>query len=312
LEGEADLPFEIVGRSTIDHADAGWVTASSGFLDAFRVRVVRGRGFTDQDDSRAPAVALINERMAEEYWKNEDPLKDRVVLGHALGGTFAAEPPRQIIGVVGNVRDGDLDDTIRPIVYVPIAQIPDTEGAELFPTTPLSWVVRTEALPDATIRAIQRELRAATDLSSVDLHNMSDVISHSTARRQFSMQLMTMFGAIALALAAIGIYGLMAYSVEQRRREIGIRLALGAQVGSVRRMVLMQVLGLALAGVILGLSAALGLSRLLESFLFRVGPNDPIAFAVTPAVLGAIALLAGWLPARRASRVDPVEALRHE
>lgn len=152
LEGDADLPFEIVGRSTIDHADAGWVTASSGLLDAFRVPILRGRGFADRDDSRAPAVALINERMAEEYWKNEDLLKDRIILGHALGGAFAAEPPRQIIGVVGNVR-GDLDDTIRPIVYVPIAQIPDTEGAELFPTTSLSWVVRTEALSDATIPA---------------------------------------------------------------------------------------------------------------------------------------------------------------
>ena len=157
LEGDADLPIEIVGRSIDDHAGAGWVTASPGFLDAFRIPVLRGRGFTDQENSRTPAVVLINERMAEEYWKNEDPLKDRIILGHALGATFADEPPRQIIGVVGNVRDGDLDDTIRPIVYVPIAQIPDTEGAQLFTFTPLSWVVRTEALPDATIPAIQRE-----------------------------------------------------------------------------------------------------------------------------------------------------------
>src|SRR5262249_59383190 len=140
---------------------------------------------------------------------------------------------------------------------------------------------RTEALPVATIPAIQRELRSVTGLSGVDVHNMNDVISHSTARRQFSMQLMTLFGAIALALAAIGIYGLMAYSVEQRRREIGIRLALGAQAGSVRRMVLRQGLGLTLVGVTLGQSAALGLSPLLGRFLFYVRPKRPCAFAGT-------------------------------
>jgi predicted permease len=312
LEGDADLPVEILGRSTDDHVGAGWVTASPGFLDAFRVPILRGRGFTDQDNGRAPAVALINEQMAEEYWKNEDPLKDRIVLGHALGRAFAAEPPRQIVGIVRNVRDGDLDDTVRPIVYVPIAQIPDAEGAELFPTTPLSWVIRTDVPSDGTIPAIQRELHEATGLPGMDLHSMNDVVTRSTARRQFSMQLMTTLGGIALVLAAIGIYGLMAYAVEQRRREIGIRLALGAEAGNVRRMVIRQGLGLAIAGVSIGLAAAFGLSRLLESFLFHVTPHDPFAFAVTPAVLTFVALVAVWVPAKRASRVDPVEALRHE
>jgi predicted permease len=312
LEGDADLPAEIAGRSTDDQVGAGWVTASPGFLEAFRVPILRGRGFADQDDSRAPAVALINERMAEEYWKNEDPLNDRIVLGHALGGAFASEPPRQIVGIVRNVRDGDLDDTVRPIVYVPIAQIPDTEGSQLFPTTPMSWVIRTEGRPDGTIPAIERELHETTGLPAVDPHNMDDVVARSTARRQFSMQLMTLFGGIALVLAAIGIYGLMAYTVEQQRREIGIRLALGAETGNVRGMVMRQGFGLAIAGVAIGLAAAFGLSRLLESFLFHVTPHDPFAFTVTPAVLAFVALVAVWIPAKRASRVDPVEALRHE
>jgi ABC-type antimicrobial peptide transport system permease subunit len=213
---------------------------------------------------------------------------------------------------VGNVRDGDLDDTVRPIVYVPLAQIPDAEGAEFFPTTPLSWVIRTQGRPDGSISAIQRELRDATGLSGVDLHSMEDVVSRSNARRRFGLQLMSTFGSIALSLAAIGIYGLMAYTVEQRRREIGIRLALGAEARNVRAMVMKQGLGLAVAGVALGLAAASGLSRLLQTFLFHVTPHDPFAFAVTPAVLAVVALVSVWVPAKRASRIDPVEALRHE
>jgi predicted permease len=314
LEGDADLPIEIVGRSTDDHGGAavGWVTASPGFLDAFRVPILRGRGFTDQDDSRAPAVALINERMAEEYWKKEDPLNDRIVLGHALGGAFATEPTRQIVGIVRNVRDIDLDDTVRPIVYVPIAQIPDTEGTQLFPSTPMSWVIRTEGAPDGVIPGIQRELHEATGLSGVDLHSMENVVVRARARREFTMHLMTTFGGTALVLAAIGIYGLMAYTVEQQRREIGIRLALGAGAGNVRAMILRQGFGLAITGLGIGLVAALGLSRLLEDFLFGVTVRDPFAFAATAAVLGFVALVAVWVPAKRASRIDPVEALRHE
>lgn len=312
LEGDADLPFEIVGRPTNDHMDAGWITPTPGYLDALRIPILRGRGFTDRDDIHAPAVALINKAMAEEFWKDEDPLKDRIVLGRQLGGGFSTEPPRQIIGIVGNVRDLELEDRVRPTVYEPIAQIPDAEGAEFFPTSQLSWVIRTQGPPDSSIAAIQRELRETTGLPGVDVHSMEDVVSRSGARRRFGLQLMSIFGSIALALAAIGIYGLMAYTVEQRRREIGIRLALGAEARNVRGMVIKQGLGLAVAGVVSGLAAALGLSQLLQSFLFRVTPHDPIAFGVTPAILTIVALLAVWVPARRASRVDPVEALRHE
>jgi putative ABC transport system permease protein len=160
--------------------------------------------------------------------------------------------------------------------------------------------------------AIQEELRQATGLPVSDVRSMTEVVSLSTSRQRFNMWLMTVFGCSALLLAAIGIYGLMAYSVEQRTQEIGIRLALGAQAAQVKNMVVRQGMLLALIGIVVGLGAAFGLSRFIATFLFGVGKWDPLVFAAVPAVLTFVALLAVWLPARRASRVDPIIALRYE
>jgi len=155
-------------------------------------------------------------------------------------------------------------------------------------------------------------LRQATGLPVTDVRSMTEVVSRSTSREQFNMWLMSMFGASALLLAAIGIYGLMAYSVEQRTQEIGIRLALGAQVSSVKNMVVLQGMRLALVGVVLGVAAAFGLAKLIATFLFGVTPRDPVVFVGVPILLSVVALLAVWIPARRASRVDPIIALRYE
>ncbi|MGE0362759.1 MAG: FtsX-like permease family protein, partial [Vicinamibacterales bacterium] len=173
-------------------------------------------------------------------------------------------------------------------------------------------VVRTSGAPAALGATLQEALRTATGLPVASLTTMRDEADESTSRQRFNVWLMSLFGASALLLAAIGIYGLMAYSVEQRTRELGVRLALGADLGTVRRMVLGQGMRLAAFGIVVGLAAAGALSRLMTAFLFEVTATDPLVFVVAPLVLAVVALLAVWLPARRASRVDPIEALRLE
>jgi predicted lysophospholipase L1 biosynthesis ABC-type transport system permease subunit len=248
--------------------------------------------------------------MARQYWPDGDALTSRLVIGRGVMREFADEPARQIIGIVGDSRDGGLNADPGPRMFVPQAQLPDPANALNVSITPLKWLVRTRGEPMALSQAVQEQLRQATGLPVSDVRPMSEIVSRSTSRQQFNMWMMTVFGAAALLLAAIGIYGLMAYSVAQRRQEIGIRLALGAQVGTVRRMVVLQGMRLALIGVAVGVGGAYGLSRFIDSFVFGVGVRDPMVFVSAPVVLTLVALLATWIPAVRASRVDPVTALR--
>jgi predicted permease len=315
LEGGYGLPFNIVGRPAGDgpyHGGGQWMTASPGYFDVFKIPVKRGRAFDERDDGKAPGVVVINEAMAKKFWANGDPLADRLVIGRGVMREFAEERERQIVGVVGDTRDGGLNQDPGPAMYIPQAQVPDAANALNVGLSPMGWVVRTAGEPMAMSAAIQEELRRATGLPVSDVRPMTEVVSRSTSRERFNMWLMTVFGAAALLLAAIGIYGLMAYSVEQRTQELGIRMALGAEGADVRRMVVAQGMRLAAIGLVIGLAASFGLARLIESFLFGVTTRDPLVFAGVPAVLGAVALVAVWLPAIRASRVDPIEALRYE
>jgi predicted permease len=315
LEGGYDLNFDVIGRPPAglsSNQDVGWVPTSTGFFDVFKVPLKRGRTFTDKDDNKSQPVVIINETMAKKYWKDSDPLKDRIVLGHGVMKEFNDEPARQIIGVVGDVRDQGLDNEPRPIAYLPQAQLPDVLNAWLVQQAPLTWVVRTQTEPHALVTAVREQLRQTTGLPVADVESMDEVVSLSTGRQRFSFLLMTVFGSTALLLAAIGIYGLMAYTVEQRTQEIGIRLALGAESRQVRNMVVRQGMGLALAGVVVGMAAAWALARLVGSFLFGVKAHDPMVFVAVPVVLTTVALLAVWLPAYRASRVNPVDSLRYE
>jgi ABC-type antimicrobial peptide transport system permease subunit len=225
---------------------------------------------------------------------------------------FADEPERQIIGVIGDTRDGGLNSDPGPAMYIPQAQVPDAANALNVRLTPIAWVVRTQTEPHSLSAAIQEQLRQATGLPVTDVRSMAEVVSLSTSRERFNMWLMTVFGASALLLAAIGIYGLMAYSVEQRTQEIGIRLALGAQTAAVKNMVVWQGMRLAILGVVIGVLASLGLVRFISSFLYGITARDPLVFGGVPALLTCVALLAVWIPARRASRVDPIIALRYE
>jgi predicted permease len=314
LQGGYGLPFKIVGRKSDGPFDGGgsWMTISPGYFDVFKIPVKRGRSFTEHDDSHSPGVVVINEAMARQFWPKGDPLNERLIIGRGIMREFADEPERQIIGIVGDTRDGGLNNDPNPTMFIPQAQVPDLANALNVRLTPMAWVVRTQGDPHLVSSAVQEQLRQATGLPVTDVRSMGEVVSLSTSRERFNMWLMSVFGVSALVLAAIGIYGLMAYSVEQRTQEIGIRLALGAQAGHVKNMVVLQGMRLAIVGVVVGVAAAFWLARLISSFLFGVTARDPLVFGGVPALLTLVALLAVWLPARRASRVDPMIALRYE
>jgi len=315
LEGGYGLPFVIAGRPLKDapsHGGGGFLTVSPGYFEVFRIAMKRGRSFTERDDAQGPPVVVINETFARQYFKDEDPLNERLIIGKGVMREFASEQPRQIIGVAADVRDGGLNNAPNPAMYLPQAQLPDAANMLNVRLTPIAWVVRTRMSPYVVSAAIQEQLRQVTSLPVSDVRSMEDVVSRSISRQRFNMLLMTVFGASALLLAAIGIYGLMAYSVEQRTQEIGIRLALGAASSDVRRMIVVQGMRLAIAGVIIGVASAYGLARIISNLLYGVTARDPLVFVAVPLVLTTVALVRVWLPARRAIRVDPVTALRAE
>src|SRR5437660_4418431 len=315
LEGGYGLPFIIAGRPLKDapsHGGGGWLTVSPGYFEVFRIAMKRGRSFTDRDDAQGPPVVIINESFAKQFLKDGDPLAERLIIGKSFMREFASEQPRQIVGVASDVRDGGLNRDPQPAMYVPQAQIPDAANALNVRLTPIAWVVRTRMSPYAASATVQEQLRQVTGLPVSDVRSMEDVVSRSVSRQQFNMLLMTVFASSALLLAAIGIYGLMAYSVEQRTQEIGIRLALGANTGDVRRMVIRQGMRLAVVGLMIGLASSFGLARVMANLLFGVTPRDPLVFTAAPLLLAAVAFIGVYLPARRAVRVDPVIALRAE
>ena len=275
LRGQSTLPFDIIAQPAADGTKliAGWTRVSPGFFDVFSIPIKRGRTFNENDTAKSAPVVIINESMAKQYWTDRDPLGDQIGIGRGIMKELNLEPNRQIIGIVGDIRDIGLQNSPRPTMYVPQAQLPDAWTAQFEVDDFMNWIVRTHDDPRKLAPAIQDQLRQATGLPVSDLLLMDEVVSLSTARQRFSVLLMTIFGCVALLLlAAIGIYGLMAYTVEQRTQEIGIRLALGAEAKQLRNMVVRQGMTLAIGGVVIGLGAAWGVSRLMESLLFGVKP----------------------------------------
>jgi putative ABC transport system permease protein len=316
LESRFGMIFDILGRPKGDTPFTGggdFYSISWSYFSAFEIPVLRGRAFTEQDDGAAPGVVIINQAMARRYWSKSDPLKDRIQIGAGVAGPAFAEPPRQVIGVVGDTRDDGVDLDPLPRMYIPIAQMPDAETALNSQAAPLFWIVRSRVDPYTLRAAIEAALREASGgLPVAHVRTMAEVEVRNTARQRFNMLLLTIFGAAGLLMAAIGVYGVMSYSVQQRTQELGVRMALGAQASNLRNMVIGQGMILALAGVVLGIGGAFWLTRFLASFLFGVKAWDPIAFVATPLLLSAVALIAVWIPAQRATRVDPMTALRLE
>jgi putative ABC transport system permease protein len=271
---------------------------SPDYLRAMGIPVLRGRGFTDQDTANAPLVVLINSTLAKRYWPNEDPVGKRVQLGDTTG------PFRTITGVVGDVDHKGLDDPPDIQVYTPHTQFDDSFQ---------QLVVRTSVDPASLTAAVRNEIRAVdANVPIYQIATMRQLISSSVAQRRFTLVLLAGFAGIALLMSAIGIYGVMSYTVTQRTQEIGIRVALGAQTGDVLKLVIRQGMLLVLVGVANGLIGAFGLTRLMEGLLFGVSASDPLTFAGISVLLISVALLACYVPARRAAKVDPLIALRYE
>jgi putative ABC transport system permease protein len=276
-------------------AEADYRTASSDYFPALGIPVLRGRGFREDDRENRPLVALISASMAKRYWPDVDPIGHHFVIDTA---------PITVVGVVGDVHHASLEATPRPTIYVPYRQ-------DAWPS--MTFALRTTAAP-ATLAASVRQAiwQVDKDQPVGAVRTMDEQLSRSLSRRRFSVTLLTAFGAIAVLLAAIGLYGVLAFIVAQRRREIGVRMALGAQPRDVVADVLGQGLRLALLGVGVGIGLALAATRLINSLLFGTSPTDVATFAGVATLLIVVAIAASLVPALRASRVDPLVALRDE
>jgi predicted permease len=259
-----------------------------------------GRFFNQQDTLTNPPVAIIDERMAEEYWPHEDPLGKRF----RFGGLDADGKWITIVGVAGRVKQYTLDTDSRIALYLPQTQ---------YPSRAMNIVLRSRTNPVALAPAVGNAIHSLDpDLPLYNVRTMQQRLNESLARRKFSMLLLTGFAAFALALATIGVYGVIAYLVNQGTRELGIRIALGASQRNVLALVVRQGMSLALTGVALGVAGALALTRVMQSLLFGVKATDALTFAAIPLLLTLIALLTSLVPARRAARIDPMISLRSE
>ncbi len=300
--------FQIVGRPpTKEGCGSQWMSITPGYLRLFRIPVLSGRDFNENDKAGAPSVVLINQALARKCWPNEDPLGQHIRDGNEIGGV------ESVVGIVADSHNSGLGSPAEPMMMIPIAQVTDRYNAAYADIQPIFWVVRTHGDPHGFLAAISEQLRIASAGFPVGhIRTMDEVMGRSTGRQRFNTLLLTIFGGVALLLAAIGIYGLMAYSVAQRTQEMGIRMALGADRGSIHKLVVWEGMRLALVGIATGIAASFVLTPLLSTFLFGVRPWDPAVFVSAPFTLTAIALLAVWLPAARAAKVDPMEALRAE
>lgn len=315
-QNEIDLPFTIAGKPPAKgsqyNGDVQWRFVSPHYFFVFGIPVLRGRVFTETDSQNSAQAVIINQAMAKKYWPKEDPLGAVITIGKGLGPQFA-DPPRQIIGISGNVRETGLGDTNVPVMYIPQSQTPEGLTVLANSVLPLSWAIRTAVDPKSLSVPIQQEVRAIDGQMPVaQIRTMEQVLAEGISRQNFNMLLLSIFAAIALLLAAIGIYGIMAYSVEQRTQELGIRMALGASRTSMLALIVKQGMKLAGIGVLAGLAVSYGLARLLSSLLYGVKASDPVTFGVVAMMLTFVAFLATYVPARRAMRVDPVVALRYE
>jgi predicted permease len=293
--------FQIEGRPMAagdpgPHGDIALV--SPGYFGALKIPLRRGRVFSDHDVAGSQGVALVDETLAKQYWPNEDAIGQHIRNG-------SKSPWATIVGIVEHVKNSDLaGDQIKGRYYYPMYQQPFRDA---------TLVVRTEGDPGAVSGAIRAAVSAVDPSEPISrLRNLSSMVAESLAPRRFVVTMLAIFAALALLMAVIGLYGVTSYSVAQRTQEIGIRMALGARRSEILSMVILQGMWLTGGGVLAGLTAALAFSRLLRSQLFQVSPFDPLSFGLAAVVLIAANLLACSIPAQRATRVDPMEALRHE
>jgi len=296
----SDNPFHVPGRSygPSEFDDAQFRQVTPGYLSAMRIPLLAGRWLDERDNVDSAGVVVVNQAFVARFFADGD------VLGKRLQLMVDPQATREIVGVVGNVTHVALSEPDWPEMYVPYAQ---------FAPPTMNIVVRAAANPMNLVAALRDRVSAVDKNETLSAaRSMDDVLDASVSQPRFSSQLLGMFASLALILAAIGLYGLMAYSITQRRNEIGIRMALGARREDILRLILRQGLRLTLIGMGLGLVASVFLTRVLSSMLFTVGPTDPQTFMAVALLLAGVALAACLIPARRAAKVDPMVALRYE
>jgi predicted permease len=292
--------FEIEGQPN-PTLDVGVPKIDADYFKTMGIPLLAGREFNASDTAAAPKVAIVSERVVREYF----PGGPREALGRRVR-VWGNSDWLSVVGVVADIRQRGLAQEVQPMIYAPFQQ--DRSGLVRF----VSFVART-ATPGSVAEGIRAEIRrAAPDLPIESTVTMDEAVAASVAQPRFRMVLLALFATAATLIATCGLYGLMAYAVTQRRREIGVRMALGAARSDVLRLVLTRALRIVAVGLIVGLAGAAGVTRVLQSFLFGVTPTDPIAFTLVTLLLMGVGLLAAWLPARRATRIDPCAALRAE
>jgi putative ABC transport system permease protein len=299
----ADAAFTVEGRPPLAKGQqlfADWRATSPGYFAAMNVPLRRGRLLDARDDREdAPRALVVSERFAARFFPGEDPLGKRLDFGEAREKGWW-----EIVGVVGDVKRDGLDEEIEPAAYAAYAKAPWRN---------MTVVVKTANDPAQIVAAVQAELRTIDRAQPIfNVQTMDRVVHESLAPQRVTTALMGIFALVALALATIGIYAVMSYAVAQRTHEIGVRMALGAQRGDILRMIVRQGMALTLVGLAAGLAASYFLTQGMSKILYGVKATDPLTFAVIPALLASVALAANYLPARRATRVDPMTALRHE
>jgi predicted permease len=308
-----DDPFEIIGRPPAKEiSDEFMRVVSPHYFSALRIPVVAGRAFTEHDTQEGRPVIIVNEALAREYFPKQNPMGQQILVGRIMGPLFA-DRPREIVGVVGDTHDAGLGTPARPIYFEPVAQLPDALMALSNQLLPVNWVIRTSGDPLAMAERIRRAaLVASGGVPMAEPRLLEQVVGNSIARQRFSMTLLGVFAGLAMLLGAIGLYGVVSYSVAQRMRELGIRAALGATRGDLSSLVIKQGMLLVGIGLAVGVAAALGLTQFLKGMLYGVAAFDPRVLAGVTALMAMVALAACWLPARRAARVDPAIALRDQ
>jgi len=313
LLGRIDMIFNIPGRTPPPgrnfSGDVQWRIVSAHYFDVLKMPLLVGRLFQEQEPRR---TVVISKAMAQQFWPDENPIGKTIFIGPALGLDYQVGMT-EIIGVVGDVRER-LDVEPQPVMYQVPSQIPDGDMTLINGLETTAMLIRTRPgiAPISVSQPVQQALLAGDQLVPAKVRTMEQVSIDSTAQKNFNLLLLGSFAAVALLLAAVGIYGVMSYSVEQRTHEIGIRAALGANRRDTLSLVLLQALRLTIAGLGVGIAGSFGLTRLLSAQLFSVKSSDPLTFAAVPLILLAVALAAACIPALRATRMDPLTALRHE
>jgi putative ABC transport system permease protein len=307
-----NMPAAVLGQRQPSALGPVYRTVSPDYFRALKIPLIGGRSFADTDTADATPVIIINNSFAQQMFTGRDPLGEHIQLGIGLGAEYA-DPPRVIVGIAGDVRETSLDQPAQITVFIPRAQVPSSLTAPINRLVGTSWVVRTKISPAQLVGAVRRTILTIDPQQPIsNVSTMEQMLSTGVEHQRFTLLLMTIFAALGILIAAVGIYGVISYGVTQRTHEIGIRMALGERKGNVLRTVIENAMKIALIGIGIGTVASLMMVRLLSGLLFGVRPTDPVTFVAVAFLLLVVALLACYFPARRATKVDPVVALRHE